>query len=393
MIRRRYDTLLRRLLRAFPVVTVLGPRQSGKTTFIRQALPRWTHLDLDRPSEATPLAADPEARLAQLRDRIVFDEAQRVPALFPVLRGVIDRYRARKGRFVLLGSASPSLVTAISESLAGRTAILDLTPFRWDEVAGRRAAGDLGTLWFRGGFPEAFLQRDDRRRLDWAEAYTRTFIERDLALLGIGVSASQMRRLWTLLAHANGGLWNASQVAASLGISYHTVNRYVDILEQTFLVRKLPPYFANIGKRLVKSPKVYFRDTGLLHFFLGIHSPSALDVHPSRGTSWEAFIIDHLVSAYTRETTGARPHFWRTAQGDEVDLLVEWGEKRIPFEVKLHSAPSVDDARGLVRCMRDLKLPRGYIVYPGRASYSVAPGIVTLPAGEILADSRRVAAL
>ncbi|HWP57034.1 MAG TPA: ATP-binding protein, partial [Candidatus Acidoferrales bacterium] len=295
MIKRRYGPLLHGFLRRFPCVTVLGPRQCGKTTFIRAALPAWTYLDLERPSDSTPLAADPEARLNQMGDNVIFDEAQRVPELFPVLRGVIDRRRGRKGRFVLLGSASPSLVRQISESLAGRTAFVDLAPFRWSEVRGQRRDG-LQALWFRGGFPEAFLQRDDRARRDWWDSYTRTFIERDLPALGIDVSASQMRRLWAMLAHCNGGVWNASQLAASLAVSYHTVNRYVDILEQTFLIRKLPPYFANIGKRLVKSPKLYFRDSGLLHFFLGIHSPSILDTHPARGMSWEAFIIDQLMS-------------------------------------------------------------------------------------------------
>jgi len=271
MIERSYGPLLRRLLRRFPSVTILGPRQCGKTTFIRRALPDWTYLDLERPSDSVPLAADPEARLNQLGDRVIFDEAQRVPEVFPILRGVIDRRRSRNGRFVLLGSASPSLVRQISESLAGRTAFLDLSPFRWSEVKTHRQTGGLATLWFHGGFPPAFLERDDRARHEWLESYTRAFIERDLPALGIEVSASQMRKLWTMLAHCNGGVWNASQLAASLGVSYHTVNRYVDILEQTFLIRKLPPYFANIGKRLVKSPKVYFRDTGLLHFFWQKH--------------------------------------------------------------------------------------------------------------------------
>lgn len=393
IVERRYQDALRRLLRRFPVVTVLGPRQCGKTTFIRQALPNWTYLDLERPSDAAPLAADPEARLGQLRGRVIFDEAQRLPELFPVLRGVVDRERSRRGRFVLLGSASPALVRQISESLAGRGAFLDLPPFRWDEVGARRGTRGLSTLWFRGGFPVAFLERDDRARHDWLDGYTRTFIERDLAALGIEVSASQMRKLWTMLAHVNGGLWNASQLAASLGISYHTVNRYVDILEQTFLIRKLLPYFANVRKRLVKSPKVYFRDTGLLHYFLGILSPEALETHPARGASWEAFVIDQLVSAFKRAVPGSHAFFWRTAQGDEVDLLVETGARRVPFEIKLHSAPRAEDVRGLRRCMRDLHLARGYVVYPGRGSYSLGGGVTALPARGLLARPENVARL
>jgi predicted AAA+ superfamily ATPase len=374
------------LLRRFPVVTVLGPRQCGKTTFIRQALPDWTYVDLERPSDAAPLQADPEARLEQLGDRVVLDEAQRLPALFPVLRGLVDRRRRVNGRVVLLGSASPALVRGISESLAGRTAYLDLPPFRWDEV--RRRRGGLSALWFRGGFPDAFLERDDARRHDWLEAYTRALIERDLPALGIEVSAAQMRKLWTMLAHANGGLWNASQLGAALGTSYHTVNRYVDILDQTFLVRRLPPFFANVGKRLVKSPKIYFRDTGLLHYFLGIRRAGDLETNPARGSSFEAFLVDQVVSAYARVAPGSQAYFWRTAQGDEVDLLVDLGSRRVPFEIKLHSAPAREDVPGLRRCLRDLDLPRGYVLYPGRERYSLGDGIFALPAEAALARPR-----
>ena len=385
MLARSDRTSLLRLLRRFPAVTVLGPRQCGKTTFIRQALPGWTYLDLERPSDVAPLAADPEARLEQLGDRIIFDEAQRVPEIFPVLRGVIDRHRRRNGRFVLLGSASPSLVHGISESLAGRTGFLDLPPFRWGEVSRRRGKGGFGALWLRGGFPDAFLESDDRRRHDWFEAYTRAFIERDLPGLGIDVSAPQMRKLWIMLAHASGGLWNASQLGQALGVSYHTVNRYVDILEQAFLVRKLPPFFANVRKRLVKSPKLYLRDTGLLHYFLGIRSSAVLDAHPARGASFETFLIDQLVTAYRRVAPGSQAYFWRTAQGDEVDLLMDLGPRRVAFEVKLHRAPGRGDVQGLRRCMRDLGLPRGYVLYPGHERYSLGDGLVALPAEETLA--------
>jgi len=391
MIDRAYGASLRALLRRFPAVTILGPRQCGKTTFIRRELSDWTYVDLERPADATPLAADPEARLGQLGDRVVLDEAQRLPELFPVLRGLIDRRRSRKGRFVLLGSASPSLVRGISESLAGRTAFLDLPPFRWDEVEGRRTAGGLATLWLRGGYPDAFLARGDGARHDWMEAYTRAFIERDLPAMGIDVSASQMRKLWTMLAHVNGGVWNASQLAASMGVSYHTVNRYVDILEQAFLVRKLAPYFANVGKRLVKSPKLYFRDSGLLHYFLGIRSARQLETHPARGASWESFLLDQLLSAYRRHDPGGQAWFWRTAQGDEVDLLIETGARLVPFEAKLHSAPKPDEARGLFRCMADLKLPRGYVVYPGRDRYSLGRGVTAVPARSLLGRRPRLA--
>jgi predicted AAA+ superfamily ATPase len=196
-----------------------------------------------------------------------------------------------------------------------------------------------------------------------------------------------------MLAHASGGLWNATSLASSLGTSYHTVNRYVDILEQAFLVRKVPPYFANIGKRLVKSPKLYFRDTGLLHYFLGIRTAADLDTHPARGASFEAFVVDQLVSAYERVLPGARPHFWRTAQGDEVDLLVEAGRRLVPFEIKLHSAPTPEHAAALKRCLRDLSLPHGYVLHGGKERYSLGDGVVALPAEALLARPAELARL
>lgn len=381
------------LLRRWPAVTVLGPRQCGKTTFIRDVLPRWTYLDLERPSDAAPLLADPETRLAQLGDHVIFDEAQRVPQLFDVLRGAIDRRRSRRGAYLLLGSASPRLVTGVSESLAGRTAFLDLPPFRWDEIRSARPHARLGELWLKGGFPAAFLARGDDRRAEWLEAYTRAFIERDLPALGVDVAAVRLRHLWTMLAHAHGGLWNASGLAASLGVSYHTVNRYVDVLEQTFLIRKLPPFFANIRKRLVKSPKVYFRDSGLLHAFLGVRSSAALQVHPGRGLSWEGFVIDQLISAFQRARPGAQAYFWRTATGSEVDLLIDDGRRLLPFEIKLHSAPTTDDATGVVSCMNDLGLRRGYVIYPGETSYSLGRNVIAVPATRVLGGDEAIAAL
>lgn len=372
---------------------MLGPRQCGKTTFSRHALPDWTYVDLERPSDAAPLLADPEARLDQLGDHVIFDEAQRVPELFAVLRSAIDQRRSRHGRFLLLGSSSPRLVTGVAESLAGRMAFLDLPAFRWDEVqrAGRQET--LSDLWLRGGFPAAFLARGDRARAEWLDAYTRAFIERDLPALGVEVSAARMRQLWTMLAHSNGGLWNASQLAASLGVSYHTVNRYVDVLEQTFLIRRLPPFFANIRKRLVKSPKVYFRDSGLLHAFLGIDTATALHGHPARGLSWEAFVIDQLIAAFQRVRPGYRPNFWRTALGQEVDLLMDDGRRQVPFEIKLRSTPTIDDARGVLTCMKDLGLRRGYVIYPGREAYSLGHQVTALPADQLLNRPQDVAKL
>lgn len=383
MLTRQYGAPLRGLLRRWPAVLLLGPRQCGKTTFIRQTLPDWTYLDLERPSDAAPFLADPEARLAQLGDRLVLDEAQQVPGLFEVLRSVIDRRRSRRGRFVLLGSAAPTLVRGISESLAGRAAFLDLPPFRWDEVR-RFKKTRLNDLWLKGGFPRAFLAASDDARREWIDAYTRAFIERDLPALGVDLSPTRMRQLWTMLAHLNGGLWNASQLAASLGTSYHTVNRYVDVLEQTFLVRKLSPYFANVSKRLVKSPKIYLRDTGVMHALLGIESKQALDTHPARGLSWEGFVIDHLVSALERVRPASQAYFWRTGRGQEVDLLIDHGRRQVPFEIKLHSSPRREDARNVVACMKDLGLTKGYLIHAGREEYALGDGVTAVPAEQIL---------
>jgi predicted AAA+ superfamily ATPase len=389
MIRRTFGPQLRRLLRNFPVVTILGPRQCGKTTFARTELADWSYLDLERPTTAAPFAADAEARFAQLGDRLVLDEAQCCPAIFTVLRGIVDERRARNGRFVLLGSSSPTLVRGISESLAGRTAFLDLTPLRLDETG--PSGADLDTLWFRGGYPTPFLLDDDGSRSAWFEGYTRAFIERDLPALGVDVSAATMRKLWTMLAHVNGGMWNASQLAGSLGVSYHTVERYVDVLEQAFLVRRLLPYAANLGKRLVRRPKVLFRDTGLLHHFLGIDRRDVLEVHPVRGASFESFVVDQLISAFGRTAPGARFSFFRTATGVEADLVVESGGRVVPFEIKVKSAPDRDDAASLRRVMTDLKAPRGYVVHAGAGTYSLGDGVQATSAGWILGDVRRVA--
>ncbi|MFN0116780.1 MAG: ATP-binding protein [Elusimicrobiota bacterium] len=393
MFERHFSDLLFKKLKRFPVVTILGPRQCGKTTFIRNVLPKWSYLDMEKPSDFVPFSQDPEARINQLDSHVILDEAQRLPELFPILRSVIDGSRTKKGRFVLLGSASPTLVRHISESLAGRTTFLDLTPFRWDEITGKSHNLELNTLWYRGGFPHPFLEKNNAGRVDWFESYTRTFIERDLTSLGLDVSAVQMRKLWTMLAHFNGAIWNASNLAASMGTSYHTVNRYTDILEQTFLIRKLLPYFFNLGKRIIKSPKVYFRDTGLLHYFLGIRDLKTLDNHPSRGASWEAFLVEHVISGFQLAEPGTQAYYWRTASGVEVDLLIERGNRIIPFEIKLHSSPTRNDVRGLVTCMKDLKLKKGYVLYPGANNYSLGEGITALSADKVLCDLKQLTVL
>ena len=383
---------LARKLRTFPIVTLLGPRQAGKTTLARATLPNWRYLDLERPRDATPLLNDPEDRLRSLGDRVILDEAQLVPQLFPVLRGLVDERRSKNGRYVILGSASPSLVRGIAESLAGRSAFLELRPLQWDEFQHAPRAS-LDDLWLRGGFPVAALSSNAARRFDWFDAYVQTFIQRDLAALGIDVSASRMRNLWGLLAHAHGGLWNSSRIAGSLGTNYHTVNRYLDILEQAFVVRRLLPFLPNLGKRLTKSPRVYLRDTGLLHYFVGVQTRDQLDVSPYRGASWESFVIEHLAAAAERETPGAQVFFFRSATGTEVDLVIQRGEDILPFEVKTHSSPGKDSLKGISSFMRELGLAKGYVVARTADDYSLGGGVRVLAAKKLLADPARLASL
>lgn len=389
MIKRHFSDCLRNLLKNFPVVCILGPRQSGKTTFIRAALPEWKYIDIEKPSDYIRLSGDPEDGLKRLKEHFIIDEVQQLPAIFPVIRSFVDQSRKKNGQMVLLGSASLSLIHQISETLAGRVGFLDITPFHWHEVYGKKGI-TLETLWYRGGFPDAFLKPADNDRIDWFTAYTRTFIERDLSAMGISISSPQMRKLWTMLAHFNGGIWNASQLAASMGVSFHTINRYTDILEQTFLIRKLPPYFANIGKRLVRSPKVYFRDTGLLHYFLGLHDSDTFTAHPACGASWEGFVIEQMITAFQLFSPGSQPFFWRTASGAETDLIIQKNNRLIPFEIKLHSAPSLKDVPGLVSCMKDLNLDRGYVLNPGLNEYSIGSGIIVLPTEKLLSNLERL---
>lgn len=390
MVERHFIRRFRQLLRNFPIVCILGARQCGKTTFVKSVLPHWQYLDLEKPSDYARVSADPEDALVRLAKHFILDEAQQLPELFPVLRSFVDQQRGQNGQLVMLGSASPALIKRISESLAGRAGFLDLTPFQWAEVHKKIKRLTLEVLWFRGGFPDACLNPSDTTRFDWFEAYTRTFIERDLSALGISISPQKMRKLWTMLAHNNGNIWNASQLAASMGVSYHTINRYTDILEQTFLLRKLQPYFVNIGKRLMKSPKSYFRDTGLLHFFLGISDPKTLAVHQSRGASWEGFVIEQLVNAFELFSSGSQAFYWRTAGGVEVDLLMVKGDMIIPFEIKLHSAPAKKDVGGLIACMQDLKIKTGYVLYPGQNDYSLGHGITVLSVENLLLNPKLI---
>jgi predicted AAA+ superfamily ATPase len=363
------------MVRRFPAVLILGPRQVGKTTLARTALPSAPYLDLEEPRQREAFTDDPlfqiESRIQGGNRTLVLDEVQCVPDVLPALRGLIDRDRRRNGRFVLLGSAQPALIRQVSESLAGRVGILELDPLTATEAlpgSPRRAWSDV---WLRGGFPDAL--RGDFR--EWWESYLRTYIERDLPQLGVRADPVFLRRLLTMLAHTQGGLLNASSLGASLGVSYHTVGRHLDILEQTFLLRRLTPFFRNVGKRLVKSPKVYLRDSGLLHHLLNLGTLDAVRSHPVHGASWETFVLEDLI----RREKIVRPHsqffFWRTADGAEVDLIIERGDVRIAVEIKAGRGDKAHAARVLETAARDVGATAGWILDQAQGTSPLRPGI------------------
>lgn len=369
---------LHHLAQQFPAVLILGARQVGKTTLARQAFPQHPYCDLEDPATQALFTDDPRYQL-DARPQVILDEAQRIPPLFAALRGAIDADRQRMGRFILLGSAQPTLVRQVAESLAGRVGILELAPLTAQETGGGEPMLDHRHLWLTGGFPDASTAhlRGGHFR-DWWEAYLRTYAERDLPALGISADPLLMRRLLTMLAHAQGGLANFNQLAASLGVAARTVMRYVDILEQSFLLRRLPPYFRNIGKRLVKAPKVYLRDTGLLHHLLNINSLEALESHPIRGASWETFVLEDLLRREALAHPHSRAHFWRTANGSEVDLLLERGDRLHAIEIKTARAASPYLARSLRAILADTGAESATIIDQGEGRTPLAPGVERL---------------
>jgi hypothetical protein len=366
---------LRRLLREFPAVLVYGPRQCGKSTLLEACLPGWERVDLERPADVALLRADLEGFLAARPRRLALDEAQRLPELFPALRHALDRGRGM-GRYVLTGSASPALVRTVSETLAGRVGLLELTPFRCCELAASPHARDR---WFWGGYPPVHARRGARARAEWLDAYVATFLERDLPLLGVRLPATRLRTLWAMLTHVHGNLLNVADLARSLGVSSHTVAGDLDVLEGAFTINRLPPYFANVQKRLTKSPKVYVRDSGLLHFLAGLREPSQLATWPRRGASFEGLVVEELC-AWAREAL-VRPglFFWRTQAGAEVDLLIEDGPRILPVEVKLGATVDPRSLASLRQCLQDLGLKRGVVIYTGDERRPAGSGIELLP--------------
>ena len=353
-------------LAQFPAVALLGPRLVGKTTLARKMVRENTvFLDLERPADLARLH-DAETYLGTVADRLVIiDEIQRMPELFPALRALIDQDR-RSGRFLLLGYASPALRRQSLESLAGRIEYLELAPLTLDEVGA--TPENQQKLLLRGGFPDSFLAPSDKASLRWRNAFVRTFLEQDLPQLGINIPAGQLRRFWQMLAHLHGQIWNASLIASSLDLSPPTMRRYLDILADTFMVRILPPYHANLGKRLIKSPKVYLRDSGLLHALLGIETLDALLAHPVVGTSWEGMIIEHLIN---HSSENASPYFYRTVAGAELDLILDTPSGMQAYEGKLSVSPTL--SKGYHIALEDLKIPVGHVVYSGGESYQMTP--------------------
>ncbi len=368
------------LLRASPVVAILGPRQVGKTTLARAVARkqsgRTVVFDLENETDLSRLS-DPMLALEPLRGLVILDEIHRRPDIFPTLRVLSDRPK-KPARFLVLGSASPDLLRQSSETLAGRIAYHDLTGFSLEEVGPPK----LNRLWLRGGFPRSFLAGSDDLSRDWRRDFARTFLERDLSQLGVAIPSATLGRFWRMLAHWHGQVWNASEFARAFGVSDMTVRRYLDILAGTFVARLLPPWHANLGKRQVKSPKVYISDSGILHSLLGIASREDLDRHPKVGASFEGFGINAIV-----ERLRARPEecfFWATHAGAELDLLIVRGRRRLGFEFKRTVAPAVTPSMRVA--LEDLKLARLDVIHAGDKTYPLAPRIRAVGLSRIIED-------
>jgi hypothetical protein len=372
------DTDLRRV----PVAAILGPRQVGKTTLAltlarRHGRPA-TRFDLEDPEDLRQLA-DAKLALSGLRGLVILDEIQRRPDLFPVLRVLADR-RPVPARFLVLGSASPELLRQSSESLAGRIHYHELTPFGLDETGAAQAP----RLWLRGGFPRAYLARSDAQSAAWRRDFIGTYLERDIPQLGSRLAAETLHRFWSMLAHYHGQIWSSSEFARSFGMSDVTVRRYLDLLTSLFLVRQLPPWHENLGKRLVKSPKVYIRDTGLLHLLLGIETQAALLRHPKLGASWEGFA---LAAVETRlDARRGESYFYATHGGAELDLLVVRGDRRLGFEFKRSVAPELTKSMRIA--LADLRLERLDVIHAGGRTFPLADRVRAVPLARVLQDIR-----
>jgi len=374
LLRKDHLERLETATRRSPVTALLGPRQCGKTTLARQFIEdkTATFFDLESLPDQRRLQ-NPELVLGALEGLVILDEIQTLPELFQVLRVLVDRPE-NKARFLVLGSASPALVKNASETLAGRVEFVELSGFSLSETG----ADTWRQLWVRGGFPRSFLAESEEDSLAWREGFIRTFLERDIPQLGISIPAAAMRRFWTMLAHYHGQTWNAAELSRSMGLSDKTVRSYLDILTSTFMVRQLQPWFENISKRQVKAPKVYFRDSGLLHSLLDIHDQHTLLGNPKVGSSWEGFALEQILQALRP----SQAYYWGTYGGAELDLIIIHSGKRYGVEVKFNEAPRMTPS--MRTALQILDLEHLWVLYPGQHEYPVSERITVWPLARVM---------
>jgi uncharacterized protein len=375
MVDRKSDLgLVRAALKRSRVVALLGPRQSGKTTLARQFVSAESlrYFDLEDPQSLARLS-EPGTALRPLKGLVVIDEIQRRPDLFPVLRVLADR-QPLPARFLILGSASPDLLKQSSESLAGRLETISLEGFRMADLG----AAAQTRHWVRGGFPLSFTARTEPNSLAWRRQFLRTFLERDVPQLGITIQAVALRRFWSMLAHYHGEIWNAAELARALAVNESTVRRYLDLMTGLFMIRQLPPWFENLGKRQVKAPKVYVRDSGLLHALLGITNQRDLEHHPKVGASWEGYAVEEVLKALRPDEA----YHWATHQGAEIDMMLFKNGRRIGVECKRADAPVLTPSMRIA--LVDLKLDELRVVYPGERRYALARNVEVVPLAELV---------
>jgi len=375
MINRKTDRdWVQSALKRSRVVALLGPRQCGKTTLAREFVPAdsLNYFDLEDPSSLARLT-EPDTALRPLKGLVVIDEIQRRPDLFPLLRVLADR-RPLPSRFLILGSASPDLLKQSSETLAGRLETVPLEGFRLADL-GRAAQA---RHWLRGGFPQSYTARTQANSAVWRSQFLQTFVERDLPQFGVTIPAVALRRFWTMIAHYHGQIWNAAELARGLAVNESTVRRYLDLMSGVFMVRQLPPWFENLGKRQVKAPKVYVRDSGLLHALLGISNSRDLEHHPKVGASWEGYAIEEVLKSLQADDA----YYWATHNGAEIDLLLFKHGRRIGVECKRSDAPRLTPSMHIA--LADLKLDLLYVVYPGEKRYSLADRVEVIPLAQMV---------